>query len=292
MALLCLFLACSSADGDAAPIAYSKGGNIWVIDPSSQESQQLTSHPAFDGFPSWHPDGQSLIFVSTRNEGVSQLFSMLADGSSIRHLGRPGTYPTYAPDGIRIAYVKANQLVVSEDDEDNPYPVLTMTAVGDIYFSSPSWSPGGDRLVFGVSPGLLYVIGTDEFCEWESASHCPSLRRLVHGRVDDSRPAWSPDGGLIVFQDHFRLSVIRPDGSGLRFLTPSDLLATQPTWSPDGQTVAFVGGPDRDLYLVDRDGTSVRKLTSGGGIQTPAWRHPLPESQITESSWGLVKDIR
>lgn len=54
----------------------------------------------------------------------------------------------------------------------------------------------------------------------------------------------------------------------------------QPRWSPDGQRIAFKstrGGPNYNLYLMNADGTGVRRLTNhGGNDHDPAW---LPDGE-------------
>jgi Tol biopolymer transport system component len=44
----------------------------------------------------------------------------------------------------------------------------------------------------------------------------------------------------------------------------------EPAWSPDGTRIVFVRDRSREIYVVDVDGGSVRKLTDGGD-RNPAW---------------------
>jgi WD40-like Beta Propeller Repeat len=64
--------------------------------------------------------------------------------------------------------------------------------------------------------------------------------------------AWSPDGTTLAFTSSAdgtsagHLYVIRPDGTGLRDLTPTfvdTMTAVAPAWSPDGTRLAFLAGP-------------------------------------------------
>jgi Tol biopolymer transport system component len=101
--------------------------------------------------------------------------------------------------------------------------------------------------------------------------------------VDDSWPAWSPDGTKIAFQrrrgetDGLGLTgpvdiyVTNADGSGLRQLT---IEGAGPAWSPDGSRIAFASDRNgqSDIYVMNADGSGVARLTSDpAGDSMPAW---------------------
>jgi Tol biopolymer transport system component len=92
-----------------------------------------------------------------------------------------------------------------------------------------------------------------------SLAACGSDRSSWGGiKVDfdtsDSGPDWSRDGRLIAFasnRDGGGIFVVRPDGTGIRRLTPT--AGRTPRWSPDGREIAF-DAPD-----------GLRVLTVGNG---------------------------
>lgn len=58
------------------------------------------------------------------------------------------------------------------------------------------------------------------------------------------------------------------------------MIASEPTWSPDGSQIAFVMSPrghltryagDGNLYVMNANGTDIRKLTHGLAASAPAW---------------------
>ena len=71
---------------------------------------------------------------------------------------------------------------------------------------------------------------------------------------------------------------IRPDGSGLTQITTGESRDLYPTWSPDKGRIAFMRqttpeGEDRygDIYVINSDGTGLRRLTRGGDYHYPDW---------------------
>ena len=58
---------------------------VFVANSDGSNVQNLTSHPAFDGWPAWSPDGTQIAFGSNRNANY-QIFTMNPDGSGVRLL--------------------------------------------------------------------------------------------------------------------------------------------------------------------------------------------------------------
>jgi Tol biopolymer transport system component len=137
----------------------------------------------------------------------------------------------------------------------------------------------------GGRGGVLYVINPDG-----------SGQRLVRRNVW-SEGAWSPDGQRIMFERGSGIYVVNaPDGSGGRRLTRGHDLGA--AWSPDGRKIAFtrthcmtgaaVCGQDVlifELYVMNADGSGLRRLTRGGLY---AW---LPDGRIAFFRRGGVPHI-
>ena len=103
-------------------------------------------------------------------------------------------------------------------------------------------------------------------------------------------PAWSPDGRTIALTDLISptaqtLFVMDADGGNRRRLPIAaggkwNVSNYAPAWSPDGTRLAFTrsvsttrtdSGWRIDVYVVDLDGTNLRRLTSSGAAYGPTW---------------------
>lgn len=77
---------------------------------------------------------------------------------------------------------------------------------------------------------------------------------------------------------NFEIITFNPAGTELNVtnLTNNAASDNQPRWSPDGRQIAFSStrdNPSGDIYLMNADGTNVRRLTFSGGASAPNW-HP------------------
>jgi len=65
--------------------------------------------------------------------------------------------------------------------------------------------------------------------------------------------------------------VIDADGSDLRILTHRGI-DNSPAWSPDGTRIAFSRDQGSAIYIMDADGSGVRRLVDAGADNLePAW---------------------
>jgi TolB protein len=156
-------------------------------------------------------------------------------------------------------------------------------------YSYPTWAPDGTKLASsgrGSGPDfseLIWVVNSD------GTGLLNLTARPTQCCRSDADPAWSPDGSALAFTRDDDIWVMNADGSNARNLTSSPAVDAHPAWSPDGSRLLFVSGLDGwpedffyeppsqgDLYLVNRDGTGLRRLTSAEGFEMyPAWR-PSP----------------
>ena len=83
-----------SPDGHHIAFCWTRGYepgnfNIFVMDIADKVPVQLTSNSGRNENPGWAPDGVHLVFSSMRGR-VTQIYSMLADGTNVRQLTTQG----------------------------------------------------------------------------------------------------------------------------------------------------------------------------------------------------------
>ena len=126
-----------------------------------------------------------------------------------------------------------------------------------------AWSPDGTEIVFEEDLGGR----VDLFVVDVAGPRRPA--RLTRGGLDRG-PAWSPDGRLIAFAGRRGISVVAPDGSGLRPVVRTRRDAGELAWSPDGRRIAFSTVAD-GIHVVGADGREERRLVALRGAGAPAW---------------------
>ncbi len=90
------------------------------------------------------------------------------------------------------------------------------------------------------------------------------LEQLTDNGSMDRDPAWSPDGGRIVFasereneEEVYDIYLMNADGSGVEQLTDG-CSNYAPAWSPDGDRIAFASRGN--IYVMNADGSGVELL--------------------------------
>ena len=274
--------------------------DLFVVRPDGTGLRRLT-HDGGSGAARWSPDGTKIVFARyDERTQTSDLFVMDADGSEITRLSDTPelseSSSSWSPDGSRIAFeahpagARPSQIYVMNADGGNVVR-LSYTA-GDA--ASPDWSPDGSQLVFHLSPPPS-PDGPAGSAIWVMDADGGNARRIVgDGASGNYEPRWSPDGDAIVFTHDRDVYIVRPDGTGLKNLTPeegTDVYDRDPAWSSDGERIVFASGRGFEsaltLFTMDPDGSDVRPVLDfaiGFCCPRPDWHGDTVDTATPEPS--------
>ena len=247
-----------SSDAEEPPSSMS----IYTMAPNGSDVRRVTeaSIVAKGTAPVWFPNGRTLAFVAVETDPVSGsyqdiLYTARVDDGRLIRLAETSSQPEWSPDGMRIAFIKGDELsnaVYSVNVDGSDLVEVFRFSSSDASqlknhttsFRGLSWSPDGSRLLLS-GYRLVGSIGAN-------GSDFQVLANMS-GSAGNLHASWSKDGSRIaVYAEGTAASIdngfdivlftMNPDGSDKRVLvrdrrnvdaTTSDLYAVQGgSWDP------------------------------------------------------------
>jgi dipeptidyl aminopeptidase/acylaminoacyl peptidase len=200
--------------------------NIWIVNPATGESKQITYSDKANFSPFWSKDGKTIYFVSTR-QGGPQLWSISADGGEATQL------TSFAPGiGSPVLLPTGNQIIFSA----SVFP----EAGADVALNA--------ELLHKLNTGSVQAHLADgllarHWDSWRDFQYMHLFRATFGGKVE------AITSGKTDYPSHGQTFAVSPDGKEICAVTNLDEVTATST--------------NQDLFLIGMDGHRVpQKITA------------------------------
>jgi Tol biopolymer transport system component/DNA-binding winged helix-turn-helix (wHTH) protein len=247
---------------DGKYIAYTETENetsqLWLqaVGQSSRIKVTESKDKLISG-KTFSPDGQFIYYGAFDKNGATSgsvyRISTIGEPSTKILDGTAGAV-SFSPDGEQMTYFKIRSdgiqaLMIADKDGGNEKTVLA-TQPPEFFLGSPSWSPDGQRILFGR---------TDRFDNGQELRNRVFLTDLSDGAVSElSHENWD--------------TVWRTD------------------WMPDGHGIVLTGTKENDSYTTRRDQVYYISYPEGLSrrVTTSGIRHDPSTLNVTKDGWVLT----
>ncbi len=211
-----------SPDGTKIAFASNRSGywDLYLLEIESGETTRLTNTQAYDGAPSWSPDGAWIASETYYNNSLDILVQPISDSSAeamrLTNDSAADHSPAWAPKGRQLAFVTTRNgnseiyLADLDDTSDTRFTNLSNTPLSNE--SHPVWSFNGSKLAWAVNsygerPSGIYVwtpdlpapasyIGEGDWAVWNQRGD--SLLVMLEGGGTNYLSAYTLNGTLLL----------------------------------------------------------------------------------------------
>jgi len=232
---------------------------LLLLDIDSSKVRTLIDGPGNNFYPSWSPDGSTILFVSDR-DGNRELYVADWNGARQRRL----TYnvvaddnPAWHPDGKQIVYysetggrsrselfiLNSNKPFVYDEETGTTHSSAVKIANMNGRNTTPRFSPGGEEIAFSTNrfwPGW-------DLCVWSLRSNresCP-----LKGSLSYCRPHYSDDGKSLLYAtgsaSRIDIGILEFSSGVKQILTRMPLKEYDAVFAPDTSRIIFAAEGER-----------------------------------------------
>lgn len=192
-------------------IVFEAGGKLYLLDLATEEYQEVnieivtdnsTKKPRLENVSKSithafiSPDGQRVLI-----EARGEIFSVPKENGVIKNLtqssGTAERYPSWAPDGKKIAYWSDKtgeyQLIVRDLTSENKEEVMTSYENGFNY--NLFWSPDSKKLAFVNNHMEIMILDLEQ----KKTLNVDKGLWLTHGGLENFKIDWSPDSRWMTY---------------------------------------------------------------------------------------------
>lgn len=235
--------------------------DIYIAGPNGEKPTALAPSPGYDAEAVVSPQGDKILFTSTR-DGDVDIYVMDADGTNVKRLTTEVGY-----DGGAFFSLDGKKIVYRAHHPKSPEGIKTFKSLLAENLVRPSIME-------------LFVMDADG----------KNKRQITNNGAANFAPYFHPDGKRIVFSSNmddpkgrnFDLYMINTDGTNLKRLTFNPSFDAFPMFSYDGQKLVFASNRNNDkpnetnLFIADwndRPNTSVADQLKGQSeIDARTWQ--------------------
>jgi len=226
--------------------------------------RQLTSAPGWEAEPELSPDG-NLVAYTSNEKGNPDIWLIDARGGTPLQLTddpAEDRTPSWFPDGSAIAF---------SSDRGGRWGIWKVARLGGSATPlvddaiDPAISPDGSRVAF------VRNLPNGEVAVWVAPIGEPTRARKLtgdsEGQWEKRRPAWSPDGKTIVYEDFTSLWRVPAEGGPATRITDGGKDDSRCAWSADGRFVYFssIRAGTTAIWRMPLAGGTPERVTLGTG---------------------------